>query len=270
MIKRGIKYTWILIVVFTILSMSGCEDYFEYSPYASNVKSSFKDIDDRNIADLSMTDTVTKEFITFAVIADSHYSYHELNEAVININNRDVDFVIANGDISDHGYLKEFELFHEHMNKLLVPYFTVIGNHDYRSNGEDVYREMYGSFNKSFVYNNNFFILFDNVELESGNKPDLTWLENQLKMSSQYDHVFVLCHLPPYAFELSDEFEEKYKELMNSYGVDLSIHGHIHRNEYGDYYEDGMMYLSVESIMDKQYSIIMVSNSEITAENIRY
>jgi len=189
----------------------------------------------------------------------------------MNINGRDdVDFVIANGDLADHGYLKEYELFHDNMDKLVLPYLTVIGNHDYKSNGREVYEQMFGEPNKAIKFNNNLFILFDNVFWESNRTPDFEWLENQLKSSSVYDHVFVVCHIPPYGEQFTIEFEKKYKKLMLDYSVDLSIYGHIHRHISGDYYDDWMIYLSVESIMAKEYSIITVNENGVFVEPIKY
>ncbi|MCK5171025.1 MAG: metallophosphoesterase [Bacteroidales bacterium] len=260
-----------LVLILSILGILGRCDYFEYSPYAANVKDEYKNIQHINFNNLLKTDSAQKEEIKFAVIADSHYNYHELNEAIVNINARnDIDFVIANGDMSDHGYLKEYELFHKQMKKLKVPYLTVIGNHDYRSNGEKVYNQMYGKPNKSFTYNNNLFILFDNIFWESGKNPNMEWLEEELKKSTEYENVFILCHIPPYGDQFTDDYEERYKALMIQYGVDLSIHGHIHRFEYGEYYYDGIQYLAVGSIMDKEYAIITANEYEVEVKQIKY
>ncbi|PLX13083.1 MAG: hypothetical protein C0597_12200 [Marinilabiliales bacterium] len=260
-----------LIILMGIGIISGCEDYFEYSPYAANVKSQHQGSHENNLQNIIEADTIEHKEYKFAVIADSHYNYHELNEAIMNINGRnDLAFVIANGDLADHGYLKEYELFHNNMDKLVPPYLTVIGNHDYKSNGIDVYKQMFGEPNKTFTFNNNLFILFDDVFWESNKTPDFDWLEDQLKTSSIYEHVFVVCHIPPYGEQFTEQFEEKYKNLMLQYSVDLSIHGHVHRYIYGDYYGDGMNYLSVESIMDKEYGIITVNENGVFVESIKY
>lgn len=269
---KRFKYIYkALIIILSTLFIGSCEDYFEFSPYASNVKDSYKNIGEKNLERIIVTDTAHKDEVRVAVIADSHYNYHELSEAITDINScNDIDFVVVNGDIADHGYLKEYELFHENMDKLHVPYITVIGNHDYRSNGEDIYKDMFGAYNKSFVYNNNLFILFDDVFWESNKNPDIDWLEEQLEHSEQYDHILVFAHIPPYTDQFTVEYEKKYKDLMLSYNVDISVHGHIHKNKYGDYYGDGMIYLAVGTIVDKEYSIITISNSGIELENINY
>jgi len=267
-----IRFRWIIILISMVtLILGGCEDYFEYSPYAANVKSAHHGTFEKNMSLLKDQNEESSEEIKIAVIADSHYNYHELNEAVININNQEnIDFVIANGDIADHGYLMEYELFHEHMHKLKSPYLTVIGNHDYKSNGGEIYKKIYGSFNKSFEYNGHYFILFDDVFWESGKNPDFKWLHSELMKSVNYDKTFVFSHIPPYGEQFPDEFEILYRKLMLAFEVDLSIHGHVHRYQYENYYNDGMNYLSVESIMDKEYCILTIRDNSILVEAIKY
>jgi len=261
-----------IILAFIFIALLGsCEDVFEYSPYAANVKDSFKDIGVENIEAIYEKSQNNKEEFKFAVFADTHYSYHELDEAIVNVNLRkDIDFVIVNGDIADHGYLKEYELFHETMDDLKVPYLTIIGNHDYRSNGEDIYKDMYGDRNYTIEYNNCLFILWDDVFWESNKTPDFEWLENQLDRAINFDRVFVLCHIPPFDQQFDDLSEQLYVKLMRDNNVDLSIHGHIHRNLYSEYYNDGVNYMATETIMDKEYSIVTVKENELIIENISY
>lgn len=271
--NRNVKYLsiWIvlLIILFFIVS---CDDYFEYSPYAANVKSSYKDLHTHNFNKL-FANTNPKDTVKFAVFADSHYNYSDLSKAVKEVNKRSaIDFVIVNGDLADHGYLKEYELFHEKMEKLIVPYFTVIGNHDYKSNGDVIYKKMYGQPNKSFVYHDNFFILFDDIFWESNKKPNMNWLEAQLRRGHQgeFKNIFILAHIPPFGDQFTDELENLYCEFMLDYNVDLSIHGHIHRFIYDNYYHDGMIYLTAESIMNTEYVIITASAEEVKVERVKF
>lgn len=269
--KRVFSLLKVSLIVISFLWISSCENYFEYSPYAANVNDSYKNTSKTEMNYLLEADTVYRVEFKFAVIADSHYNFNELHDAIKNINkNKSLDFVIVNGDIADHGYLKEYELFHENMEDLSIPYLTVIGNHDYRSNGKKIYNKMYGEVNKRFTFNNNLFILFDDVFWESNKNPDMDWLEKELKDNDKYENVFVLSHIPPYSRQFTDEFEMRYRELMLKYEVDLSIHGHIHRHDYSDYYNDGMLYLGVETIMDKEYVILTVKDNNINVERIKY
>jgi 3',5'-cyclic-AMP phosphodiesterase len=259
----------ILLSALFLVSIYGCENTFEFSPYAANVKDSYKKIGDKNLERILSNSDESDEDIVFAVLADSHYDYHELDNAIANINLRqDIDFVIVNGDISEHGYMKEFELFHEEMKELNAPYLTVIGNHDYRSNGLDIYKEMYGEPNKSFTFNNNQFILFDDIFWESNKTPEMDWLEDELLKAVEYKNTFVFCHIPPYGNQFTDEWESNYEHLMDTYDVDLSVHGHIHYYIYEE--DDRTNYLSVGSIMIKEYVVIKVSGDNYTIEQVKY
>ena len=108
---KYLKKIWLWGVVLLLLT-SGCEDYFEVSPYSADVKSNMKNTHVRNMTDIEkMGSNISGEF-KFAVLADSHYNYHELSTAISIVNSRsDVDFVIIDGDFCDHGYLKEYEMF---------------------------------------------------------------------------------------------------------------------------------------------------------------
>jgi 3',5'-cyclic-AMP phosphodiesterase len=269
--KRIFAIYKILLSTLFLVFINGCENYFEYSPYAANVKDEYKKIGVKNLNNLLNSSDENNDEITFVVLADSHYDYHELDEALVNINAiDDIDFVIVNGDIADHGYLKEFELFHEKMKKLNVPYLTVIGNHDYRSNGLDIYKEMYGEPNKSFTFNNNQFILFDDVFWESNKTPDMDWLEDELLKVEEYNNTFMLCHIPPYGDQFTEEIESNYENLMETYDVDLSVHGHTHNYNYDENSDGETSYLTVGSIMKKEYVVIMVSGDNYTVEQVKY
>ena len=271
MIIRIRKLYKIVLCAAAIIFIGGCEDYFEFSPYSANVKDRYKNIDEKNLERILNSNNNEQEEITFAVLADPHYDYHELDNAIASINLRPgIDFVVINGDISEHGYLKEFELIHEEMKELKVPYLTVIGNHDYRSNGEDIYREMYGEFNKSFVFNNNQFILFDDIFWESNKTPDLNWLEGELLKAEEYKNSFVFAHIPPFGDQFTEESESNYKSLMDIYDVDLSIHGHLHSYLYEEGVNENTGYLCVGTIMKKEYVVIKVTGDSYTVEQIKY
>ena len=151
-----------------------------------------------------------------------------------------------------------------------MPYLTVIGNHDYRSNGLDIYKEMYGEPNKSFTFNNNQFILFDDVFWESNRLPDMDWLEKELKNSEQYNTCFVLAHIPPYGDQFTEEMKSNYEQLMDTCDVELSIHGHIHNYIYDENGDGETSYLTVTNIKDKEFVIIKVSGKSYSIIQVKF
>ena len=105
-----------------------------------NVKEEYKNTTKKNLDIIYNLVPDTNNSFKFAVIADNHYHYNSLRTIVNDITkNPNISFVISAGDVTDMGLLKEYEIFYEIMNNLDKPYLTVIGNHDYNSNGGIIY-----------------------------------------------------------------------------------------------------------------------------------
>jgi len=144
------------------------------------------------------------------------------------------------------------------MDNLNKPYITVIGNHDYNSNGEVVYQQMFGSYNYSFVFNQNKFIIFDDIVWESNKNPDFNWLSKQLSDNEKFKQVFVIAHIPPFTDQFDTNMEQTYKTLMSDNNVQLSIHGHVHSYSFGNVYHDSVNYLTVPWLKKSTYCIVNV------------
>lgn len=224
-----LKRTWVVLLL--ILTMSSCDKVFEFSLYSAYVSSDRRNTTAKNLEQLyAEPASTTFEPFRFALVSDNHLFYDELSEAIEHINaNSGADFVIHGGDMTDGGLIKEFDLFQDVMKKLEVPYFTVIGNHDLLANGQSVYTDMFGEENYSFGYRECKFIFFNNVVWELNyTEPDFRWLRNELLDSDQYQHVFVIAHIPPWTDQFFLSYFYVYSLLMNDYNVSLSIHGHHH------------------------------------------
>ncbi|WP_158838467.1 metallophosphoesterase family protein [Polaribacter sp. L3A8] len=258
------KYLRIAILSF-VLFFTTCDHPFEFSVYEANVKTNQQNTTVKNLKLLEDISLDSKEF-KFAFISDVHFFYDQLNEVVDDINNRDdIKFVIFGGDIADQALLREYEIFHDIMKDLQKPYLTVIGNHDYNNNGEIIYKKMFGDYNYSFEFNNNKFVLFDDVVWESEKELDFDWLTSELKANETFNQVFVITHIPPNGDQFDDELEEKYRSLMLEYKVPLSIHGHTHTY----FYEEGeVSYLTAPTVKDEAYNIVTVKEKDFSVELI--
>ena len=251
-----------ILLLSVVVFISGCEKVFDYSPYNANIKN--KNLTNINLEKINEINTDTCHFFKFAIIADNHFHYDRLKSIVNHINkNSGISFVLHAGDMTDRGVLKEYEFFYDIIKKVNVPYLTVIGNHDYRSNGEDIYKQIFGKLNYSFAFNNCKFIMFDDVFWESNKTPDFNWLETELSDNGLYQQVFVIAHIPPYSDQFDTYNENIYKNLLEENNVRLSIHGHNHSYYYDEAYNDGVKYLVVNDIMDYSYCIVTV-NSDTT------
>jgi 3',5'-cyclic AMP phosphodiesterase CpdA len=258
------KYLRILLLCLTFV-LTACDHPFEFSVYEANVKTSQQNTTAKNLELLESISLETKEF-KFAFISDVHFFYDQLSTVIDDINNRDdIKFVIFGGDIADQALLREYEIFHDIMSNLKKPYLTVIGNHDYNINGAIIYKKMFGDYNYSFEFNNNKFILFDDVVWESEKELDFDWLTSELKDNTSFNQVFVIAHIPPDGDQFDDELEEKYRALLLEYKVPLSIHGHTHTYNY----EEGeVSYLTAPAVKEKAYNIVSVKDKGFSVELI--
>lgn len=253
-----IKTNRIIAFIGFSLFLLSCEKIFEFSPYQAYVMPEFKNTTKKNLQLINNLPTVSDTF-SFAIVTDNHYHFNNLKTVIDDINNKDdILFVIFGGDITDHALLKEYEIFYNIMKTLNKPYLTVIGNHDYNSNGEVIYKQMFGDLNYSFQFNNNKFVIFDDIVWESNKSPDFYWLSSQLADNNLFKQVFVIAHIPPFDKQFDSIMENTYKSLMHDNNVKLSIHGHIHGFSFRDVYNDSVSYLIVPWLKKPSYCIIKV------------
>ncbi len=263
-----LKINKIIILLSITILFTSCEKIFEFSPYEANVNSEYKNTTKNNLQKIENIQ-INSDTFSFAFITDTHFYYNNLITVINDINKRDnVQFVIIGGDIAHKALLKEFEIFYDILDNLNKPYLTVIGNHDYNSNGEIIYKQMFGDYNYSFEFNHNKFILFDDVVWESNKNPDFAWLSTQLADNTLFNQVFVIAHIPPFAEQFDNNMETTYATLMKENNVKLSIHGHIHSYSFNKRYADSVNYLTVPSLDKPTYCIITVSNNSFDIELI--
>lgn len=257
---------WMLILL--TLTLSGCDKLFEYSPYLAKVPNTESNTTAKNLHLLAQDSSQSDNF-TFAVLSDCHYHYDKLATVIDHINQTEnIQFVLFGGDIADQALLKEYELFHGLMDQLNKPYFVVIGNHDYNSNGELIYDQMFGERNFSFEYANNLFIIFDDIVWESNSTPDFNWLEQELTTEKPYNHIFVATHMPPSNDQFTKDMENEYRNIMANKHVSMSIHGHEHRYSLSNYYGDGVMYLVSPWLKAPEYCSVTCTPESIKVEII--
>lgn len=263
-----------LITVFKYLLIAGslslfsCSTSIEYSPYQAALEKKYLNTTSKNLNLINEIQTGSERF-SFAFIADSHFHYKNLRRVIEDINsNNEISFVIFGGDIADQGLLKEFEIFHDILQNLEMPYLTVIGNHDYLSNGEIIYQQMFGGLNFTFEFNNCKFVLFDNVFWESEEQPNFDWLESNLYNETNFDQVFVVAHIPPFGDQFDEISENNYVGLLAENNVQLALHGHTHSFLLEDYYADGVTYLTNPSLKKPVYSIITVEKDSFEVKKV--
>lgn len=246
---------------------SSCEGYLAFSIYEARVPEEKRNSTLNNINLLKERESAGQNSFSFAVISDVHYHYDILERLIAEINSsNDIDFILIAGDLTDQGLMNEYLILHNILSGCTKPYFTVIGNHDYLSNGEEVYRQMFGPTNYSFTFQGATFICFDDVIWESNQEPDFEWLTIQLNSVTE-NRLFVLAHIAPFGDQFNPVQEGMYTSLIFDSRVDLSIHGHAHSYYHGEYYGDGREYLTVPWVGNSSYCVVDVRENGINVSH---
>jgi 3',5'-cyclic-AMP phosphodiesterase len=263
-VRNGVVYVLLAAIV------CSCDPWFAYSPYEAALDDAFLGITEKNLTLIQTLDAGDSKSFKVAVLADVHYHYGKLEDAVTHINaDPSYAFAIVAGDLTENGLKQEFVFFHETMARLKIPYITVIGNHDYLSNGGVLYKQMYGPYNYTLVFNNTKFILFDNNTIESEKEPNLDWFASELVNDNGYDHVIPLAHIPPYDVQMK-EYRDKYHELLAQNGVPISIHGHRHDFSIEDVFGDGIKYVTISSPQKRSYTELTITAGAVEVTKVEY
>jgi Icc protein len=197
------RYRWLAVLIPSAL---GC---IQLSPFETDLASHERDRTQVNIARLD-SQPQPESSLRFVVISDSHQSFDELCAFVDDVNGRD-----------DLGLRAEFRWTLECLERLRIPYFTAIGNHDTLSNGRQVYREMFGSFDYTFEHGGVRMVLFDGNYADADRpETDIAWLSEATELSPAIHTVIVAAH--------QRQLGAAYEDMLNDNGVRLQIVGHGH------------------------------------------
>ena len=181
--------------------------------------------------------------------------------------NIDIEFVAALGDVhhfegvasvEDPLWMTNYELIYSHP-ELMIDWYAILGNHEYRGNTQAVLdyaavsrrwtplgryyaiEQEAGDKEKMLLVFIDTTPMIDKYREDAGKYPDagkqnlkkqLDWIEKTLKNSSAKWKI-VMGHHPVYADTYKGEEERldmqaRLKPLLDAYGVDLYICGHIH------------------------------------------
>ncbi len=206
----------------------------------------------------------------FAVIADSHDSFENLEEAVDLINkDEDILLVIHAGDLTRFGDTASLRRTQNILSDLNYPYFAVPGNHESNSLTLDKYLEIFGETRYSFVFEDNKFLFF-NSRFNNQNSIEsvINWVESELVNYSDYSNIFIASHIAPCIDVYGEEGQNAYHNLMSDYEIDISIHGHWHSYSL---YGSKTKYLICGPIMSgRTFCIVEVDGDSFEIEKIDF
>jgi hypothetical protein len=252
-----------IFIVSTLVLPAGC---LEYSPHALPTAASERDLHAKAL--LRLQQTPTPPVLKFALIGDTQLLFDEARDAVAAANRIDgLSFVVQLGDFTHAGLLQEYRQMLEEFERLSVPYFVVIGNHDQLGNGRAIYERMFGPVNTAFTFGGTRFLLVDTNSREAefdGSVPDLAWLRWQLVgaaaeecsdlANAEVDRdgdapAVVFAHVAADGEEFHTALRSEYAELLQAGGVRASFHAHEHRFRSGVH--DGVPFFVVSAVEDR-------------------
>lgn len=251
---RGKLLLFILSILF--IGISGC-DMIEYHPYDGRIKGE-RNINNKNIKRIEEANKGKKN-IRFAFIGDTQRRNDETIDFVNHLNKRnDIDFVIHGGDVSDFGLTKEFTQGRDILNKLHVPYVVLLGNHDCLANGEEIFREVFGDENFSFLAGNTKFVCLNTNALEfdySHPVPDFSFIEGELiDERIEYEKTVFVMHAPPFNEQFNNNVANVFHYSLNRFKkLQFCMNAHRHVYSTDDLFNDGIIYYGTPNIAKRQY-----------------
>jgi len=235
----------------------------EYHPYDGRI-SGEKKINEKNIERIESA-CRGKKTIRFIWMGDTQRFYDETEDFVKDVNKRsDIDFVIHGGDVSDFGVTKEFMWMRDIMNKLTVPYVVLLGNHDCLANGEEIFREIFGSVNFSFLAGNIKFICLNTNALEfdySRPVPDFSFMEKEFEdKRPDYEKTIFAMHVRPFSEQFNNNVAKVFQRFIKEFPeLQFCLSAHNHEFAADDLFEDGVIYYGTPNIKKRQYLIFTIN-----------
>jgi hypothetical protein len=243
---------------------------FEYSSYQVPTRDTGDDRLAGALARLSATDGPDRKF-SFAVLADIQSAYDELNDGIDRINaDTSIRFLLVDGDLTQHGTLREFEWVNDGLGSLRAPYLAVIGNHDAIANGAEIFTRKYGPLDYSFTYRRIKFVVFNDNKWEfDKNVPDMVWLDSSLTAPDSV-RVIAVAHVPPNGDQIPPSLDTALTKMFVRHHVLFGIFAHQHNwhIEKGD--STGFPYLVVDNVADRNYAKITIDDTAFHIEQVFY
>jgi hypothetical protein len=169
----------------------------------------------------------------FGILSDIQRAVTEVSDIFDLMNEAgDLSFVVSTGDLTNHGQAGEFDFLQQQLERLNIPFFTTLGNHELGGSPVE-FHDWFGRGNFHFEFRGVHFTLLDSA---SGTLDPIVydWLDDWLVQGRDHLHV-VGMHIPPLdpvglrngGFASRNEAAKVLARLADG-GVDLTFYGHIH------------------------------------------
>lgn len=261
---------WVLLLIGILGS---CKEPFEYHPSEVMLDESEQNLTQKNLEQL--LSRKADDTIRLVLMGDTQRFYdHILDFTASARKQKDIDFMLHCGDISDFGMAQEYRWVHSLLKELPFPYLTVIGNHDLLANGPKVYRKMYGPLDYYFDFGGIRFVMINTNSREynfNGKVPDIDWLKTSLKLPENVDQAVVVAHMPPFDGDFDPKLEQEFaKALKDNKKVKLSLYGHQHSSKISYPYGDDLTFVVTNSMKGRSYYVVEIWKEGFDFEEITY
>lgn len=242
-------------------------DIIQYSPYEIDIKdkhSNLTEIDRIKEVYSEMPDTMR-----FAFLTDIHENYDELKRAVSSINKqKSLLFVVCGGDVTNSGLVQQYNWYVDIINECRYPFLTIIGNHDYLSNGKVVFEKIFGPVNYSLIIGDYKFVFFDDIILENrSGGPQYHWLKKELSVKAY--HQILIAHIPAWSDIVCGIDQIILGDILKPDKLILCLYGHNHcYSEVNDY--NCLRSVVADDIKGKEYLLVSLIGKDVTIERVKF
>ena len=186
---------------------------------------------------LAAPDDDSAEPFRFALLSDVQEAIVDVADVFDKLNEQpQLRFLLGAGDLTEQGTRTELERYQHELERLQIPYFTTLGNHELGTS-PDLYHEYFGRGNFQFRFAGVYFTLLDSA---SATLDPIVygWLDDWLARARHDVHI-VAMHIPPIdpigvrngSWASRSEAAKALARLASG-RVDLTLYGHVH-----SYYE---------------------------------
>lgn len=249
------------IIIFQLLILS-C-DYLDISAIIDTDTANIRFEDNKNYFEHSTPKIKDIENFSFFVVSDMHYynKNPKFGEKLDKLRQEyNAEFLIINGDISQSGLEKQFNLFLDDMKNYDGNIYPVLGNHDTYHNGSKIFGKLLGKFIYSFEIGNTKLIFLDTSTGTFGKKQK-EWYENELshdKLCIIFTHYnFVTATVQEFTSVTNPEDEYYFFDINNKYNVKYVVSGHLHKNN--EKIIRNVKYQTVTTLQKKKRTVLLVS-----------
>lgn len=182
---------------------------------------------------LAAPDDDSAEPFQIALLSDVQEAIVNVADVFNKINEQPgLRFLLGAGDLTERGTREELERYQRELERLQIPYFTTLGNHELGTS-PDLYHDYFGRGNFQFRFHGVYFTLLDSA---SATLDPLVydWLDDWLARARQSVHI-VAMHIPPIdpigvrngSWASRNEAAKALARLAAG-RVDLTLYGHVH------------------------------------------